>query len=45
MTQDDWGNIRQRLKKTVGQNNYTTWIEPLVAGEVASGIATLHVPT
>ncbi len=45
MTQDDWGNIRRRLLKTVGQNNYTTWIEPLVAGSVTGGIATLHVPT
>ncbi len=45
MTQDQWGEIRQRLLKTVGQNNYTTWIEPIVPGEVASGIATLNVPT
>lgn len=45
MTKDDWGNIKQRLLKTVGQNNFTTWIEPMVAGPVASGIATLHVPT
>ncbi|GLT08673.1 chromosomal replication initiator protein DnaA [Sulfitobacter sp. PR48] len=45
MTQDQWGEIRQRLLKTVGQNNFTTWIEPMVAGKVASGIATLHVPT
>ncbi|QFT58157.1 Chromosomal replication initiator protein DnaA [Sulfitobacter sp. THAF37] len=45
MTQDQWGEIRQRLLKTVGQNNFTTWIEPMEAGEVANGIATLHVPT
>ncbi len=45
MTQDDWGQIRQRLLKTVGQNNYTTWIEPMVPGAVSEGIATLHVPT
>ncbi len=45
MTHDQWGEIRQRLLKTVGQNNYTTWIEPLVPGAVADGIATLHVPT
>ncbi|APE41971.1 chromosomal replication initiation protein DnaA [Sulfitobacter alexandrii] len=45
MTQDQWGEIRQRLLKTVGQNNFTTWIEPLEAGKVANGIATLHVPT
>jgi len=45
MTQEQWGEIRQRLLKTVGQNNYTTWIEPLVPGQVANGIATLNVPT
>ena len=45
MTQEQWGAIRQRLLKTVGQNNYTTWIEPLVPGKVANGIATLNVPT
>ncbi|UWR15326.1 chromosomal replication initiator protein DnaA [Sulfitobacter sp. M368] len=45
MTQDQWGAIRQRLLKTVGQNNFTTWIEPLVPGPVSEGIATLHVPT
>tara|TARA_R110002110_G_scaffold13596_19_gene64830 strand:+ start:1384 stop:2757 length:1374 start_codon:yes stop_codon:yes gene_type:complete len=45
MTHEQWGEIRQRLLKTVGQNNFTTWIEPLVAGKVAEGIATLYVPT
>ncbi|MEW9918031.1 chromosomal replication initiator protein DnaA [Marimonas sp. MJW-29] len=45
MTQEQWGEIRQRLLKTVGQNNYTTWIEPMEPGGVANGIATLEVPT
>ncbi|MFT6676248.1 MAG: chromosomal replication initiator protein [Sulfitobacter sp.] len=45
MTQEQWGAIRQRLLKTVGQNNFTTWIDPLVAGPITEGIATLHVPT
>lgn len=45
MTLDDWGNIKQRLLKTVGQNNFTTWIEPMEPGKVAEGIATLLVPT
>ena len=45
MTIDDWGNIKQRLLKTVGQNNFTTWIEPMAPGKVAEGIATLLVPT
>ena len=45
MTREQWGTISQRLLKTVGQNNYTNWIEPLVPGPVAQGIATLCVPT
>ena len=45
MTRDEWGNVKQRLLKTVGQNNYTTWIDPLVLGPLDSGIATIHVPT
>ncbi len=45
MTQDDWGNIKKRLLKTVGQNNYTTWIAPMEPGAVSEGIATLNVPT
>lgn len=45
MTQDQWGEIRQRLLKTVGQNNYTTWIEPIAPGDITGGVATLNVPT
>ncbi len=45
MTQDQWGSIRQRLLKTVGQNNFTTWIEPLAPGSVSDGVVTLYVPT
>ncbi|KIN74499.1 chromosomal replication initiator protein DnaA [Sulfitobacter guttiformis] len=45
MTRDDWGNLKQRLLKTVGQNNFTTWIDPLMLGKTTDGIATLNVPT
>ena len=45
MTREKWGEISQRLLKTVGQNNFTTWIEPMVPGPVAQGVATLNVPT
>ncbi|TNJ42215.1 chromosomal replication initiator protein DnaA [Phaeobacter sp. B1627] len=45
MTDDTWGQLRQRLLKTVGQNNFTTWIEPLEFAEVDGGVATFHVPT
>ncbi len=45
MTQEQWGALQQDLLKTVGQNNYTTWIEPLQFAELTDGIVTFHVPT
>jgi len=45
MTRDQWGSVKQRLLKTVGQNNYTTWIDPLMLGQSDGSIATLTVPT
>ena len=45
MTDDTWGLLRKRLLKTVGQNNFTTWIEPLELDQVDGGVATFHVPT
>ncbi len=45
MTQDQWGELRQRLRKTVGQNNYTTWIEPLKFRDLQDGVAIFDVPT
>ncbi|MEP4194568.1 MAG: chromosomal replication initiator protein DnaA [Aliishimia sp.] len=45
MTQDQWGELRQRLRKTVGQNNYTTWIEPLKFHDLQDGVVVFDVPT
>ena len=45
MTRDEWAQVKQRLLKTVGQNNFTTWIDPLALGDLNGGIATLNVPT
>ncbi|QBF29797.1 chromosomal replication initiator protein DnaA [Thalassococcus sp. S3] len=45
MTQEKWGQLRQRLLKTVGQNNYTTWIEPLEFSVLRDGVAVFKVPT
>lgn len=45
MTQEKWGQLRQRLLKTVGKNNYTTWIEPLEFSHLEDGVVTFHVPT
>ncbi|GHF61717.1 chromosomal replication initiator protein DnaA [Seohaeicola zhoushanensis] len=45
MNDDQWGKLRQRLLKTVGQNNYTTWIEPLEFNGLKDEVAMFHVPT
>lgn len=45
MTQEQWGVLQQDLLRTVGQNNYKTWIEPLEFADLSEGIVTFHVPT
>ncbi|MFC6688263.1 chromosomal replication initiator protein DnaA [Jhaorihella thermophila] len=45
MTEEKWGQLRQKLRKTVGRNNYTTWIEPLEFVELEDGVAVFEVPT
>ncbi len=45
MTQEKWGQLRQRLLKSVGENNYTTWIEPLEFAQLQDGVAVFNVPT
>ncbi len=45
MTKEKWGQVRQRLLRTVGQNNYKNWIEPIEFSNTQDGIATFEVPT
>ncbi len=45
MTQDQWGQIKEELRTTVGQNNYKTWIEPLELTDIENDVAIFHVPT
>ena len=45
MTKEKWGQLRQRLIKTVGQNNYKNWIEPIEYHGTENGVATFDVPT
>ena len=45
MTRDQWGQVQQELCKTVGQNNYKTWIEPLELSSIENGIAAFDAPT
>ncbi len=45
MTNEEWGQVRNKLQKAVGQNNYTNWIEPLEFAQLDNGVATFLVPT
>ncbi|MEM9575746.1 MAG: chromosomal replication initiator protein DnaA [Pseudomonadota bacterium] len=45
MTKEKWGQVRQRLLRTVGQSNYKNWIEPIEFSNTQDGIATFEVPT
>ncbi|MEP2782376.1 MAG: chromosomal replication initiator protein DnaA [Pseudoruegeria sp.] len=45
MTNETWGTVKNELQKSLGQNNYTNWIEPLVLSELIGGVATFSVPT
>ncbi len=45
MTNELWGQARLQLQKTVGANNYSTWIEPLEFSDLRNGVATFFVPT
>ncbi|GHF02090.1 chromosomal replication initiator protein DnaA [Aliiroseovarius zhejiangensis] len=45
MTNEEWGLVRNKLQKAVGQNNYTNWIEPLEFADLKNGVARFLVPT
>ncbi len=46
MNQEHWGVVQDRLCKTLGENNYKTWIEPLEFGGMAEeGVVCLLAPT
>lgn len=45
MTEDTWGSVQSDLLKTVGQNNYVTWIEPLRFSACEAGVARFEVPS
>ncbi|MEI6098445.1 MAG: chromosomal replication initiator protein DnaA [Alphaproteobacteria bacterium] len=45
MTNDTWGQVREKLAARIGKNNYTTWIEPLKLTALKNGVAQFEVPT
>jgi len=45
MTIEIWGIASERLRKTLGQNNFKSWIEPLQFINETGGTAEFSVPT
>ena len=45
MTEETWGRVRDELLKTVGKNNFATWIEPLRLNGLVDGIVRFDAPT
>ena len=45
MTQEQWGKLKEDLRKSVGKNNYTQWIKPLELSGLTDGVAVFEVPT
>ncbi len=45
MTDDTWGRVCKQLRRSVGHNNYLTWIKPLEFVAEEDGVVTFSVPT
>ncbi|NRB05211.1 MAG: chromosomal replication initiator protein DnaA [Rhodobacteraceae bacterium] len=45
MTQEQWGQLKERLQTKIGKNAFKTWIEPLVLHKLEDGVVTFHAPT
>ncbi|MFN4171309.1 MAG: chromosomal replication initiator protein DnaA [Pseudorhodobacter sp.] len=45
MTNENWVQVREELRKRVGKNNYANWIEPLEFNTLRNGVARFSVPT
>lgn len=45
MTNDTWGQVQNALLRSVGEDNYKTWIRPLEFAACEDGVARFNVPT
>ncbi|MGB0903784.1 MAG: DnaA ATPase domain-containing protein, partial [Mangrovicoccus sp.] len=45
MTNETWGEVQDALRKSVGEDNYRTWIEPLSFASEENGVVHLNAPT
>ena len=45
MTNETWDIVRDELHKSLGRNNFVTWIDPLELAELSEGVAHFIAPT
>ena len=45
MTNETWGHVREELRKVVGTNNFSAWIEPIAFDRLDERTAHFFVPT
>jgi chromosomal replication initiator protein len=45
MTHETWGQVRGELLKSVGENNFSAWIDPIEFDRLDARTARFHVPT
>ncbi|HSF63548.1 MAG TPA: DnaA/Hda family protein, partial [Paracoccaceae bacterium] len=45
MTHDTWLQLRESLRRRIGKDNFSTWIEPLRLSDLKNGVARFAVPT
>lgn len=45
MTKEIWAQVRDRIKESVGANNFTAWIEPLSCIGLEGAVMRFEVPT
>ena len=45
MTNENWGEVRETLRGSIGASNYANWIEPLEFSGLTDGVVTFNVPT
>ncbi|MEQ8368676.1 MAG: chromosomal replication initiator protein DnaA [Roseicyclus sp.] len=45
MTHETWGQVRGELLRSVGENNFSAWIDPIIFDRLDDRIARFHVPT
>ena len=45
MTEEQWGQVCVDLEKSIGKNNFSTWIKPLKFSALEDGVARFSSPT